>query len=137
MTLIRIDRNPPRRQLALFGASWLVFFGLLGAMLYDAGRWWPAAALWSVAVTVPAVGWLVPAVLRLAYLGTAYAGFPIGYVVSHVLLAAIYYLVLTPTGLVMRLCGRDPLCRRFDREASSYWQPRRADERLARYFRQF
>ena len=35
-------------------------------------------------------------------------------------LALVYYLVLTPIGLVSRLV-RDPLRRRFDARAASYW----------------
>ena len=30
-------------------------------------------------------------------------------------MAVIYYLVITPIGLIMRACGRDPMHRRFDR----------------------
>ena len=49
------------------------------------------------------------------------AAFPIGWVVSHALMAAIYYLVITPMAVAMRLLGRDPLDRRFDRDATTYW----------------
>jgi hypothetical protein len=49
----------------------------------------------------------------------------------------VFYLVFTPVGLVMRLLGRDPLQRRFDREAGTYWvdhvEPRSVEE----YFRQY
>jgi hypothetical protein len=36
------------------------------------------------------------------------------------LLFAVYYAVFTPVGLVTRLV-RDPLCRRWDHRADSYW----------------
>ena len=36
-------------------------------------------------------------------------------------LAILFYGVVTPTGLLMRLFGKDPLRLRFDREAKSYW----------------
>ena len=45
--------------------------------------------------------------------------------------------VLTPIGLVMRWSGRDPMRRRFEREAKSYWVVRKRDEEPSRYFRQF
>lgn len=41
--------------------------------------------------------------------------------VSPVMMAAIFYLVVTPAGLLMRWRGKDPLHRRFDRAATSYW----------------
>lgn len=45
-------------------------------------------------------------------------------VVSPVMLAAIYFLVFTPTGLVMRAFGRDPLRLKRDAAAESYWLER-------------
>lgn len=67
----------------------------------------------------------------------AYLAFPVGLVVSFLILAAVYYLVLTPTGLVMRPVGYDPMHRRFDAQAGSYWSPRQSPRDPGRYFRQF
>ena len=48
-----------------------------------------------------------------------------------------YYLVLTPIGLIRRISGRDPLHRRFDRDADSYWIARKPASDTKRYFRQY
>jgi len=53
------------------------------------------------------------------------------------LLAIVLYLVFTPVGLLLRLLGRDPLERGFDRAAPSYWTARRRADTMDRYFRQF
>jgi hypothetical protein len=66
-----------------------------------------------------------------------YAAFPIGWLVSHALLAIIYYLVITPIGLVMRGLGKDPIQKRFDPTRKSYWVKREATRDRSRYFRQF
>jgi hypothetical protein len=71
------------------------------------------------------------------YIGWMYLAFPIGWTVSHVLLAVTYYLVLTPIGLIMRAVGRDPMRRRLDPEAKSYWIEHRPDRDPSRYFRQY
>lgn len=42
-------------------------------------------------------------------------------VVSHLLMGLIFYLVITPTALVLRAIGRDVLRRRFDPSTDSYW----------------
>jgi hypothetical protein len=42
-------------------------------------------------------------------------------VVGPLALGALYFGVLTPLGLVLRLAGCDPLRLRFDRRAPSYW----------------
>ena len=56
---------------------------------------------------------------------------------THLLLAAVYFGVLTPIGLIMRLAGRDPMERRIDRAAPTYWVARRPVTDVRRYFRQF
>jgi hypothetical protein len=139
MGMIDVNRNPSRRQLNQFGAIWLVFFAAVAAVLWF--------KLHSLAVTgtvaflaavVPAVGWVAPAFMRLVYVGMSYLAWPIGFVVSHVLLAAVFYLLVTPIGLIMRLVGYDPMHRRFEPEAASYWIARDGAVREPKsYFRQF
>ena len=138
MALIEINTNPSRRQLAVFGAAWLVLLAAVGAVVYlRTGSLIAAGILWAAAVVVPGVGWIVPAFMRIVYVALAYAAFPIGWAVSTLLLAAVYYLLLTPAGLLMRLLGRDHLRRRFDPQAGSYWLPHRHRQDLQGYFRQF
>ena len=124
MSLIRINKNPSGRQLAVFAIAWLGFLGLAGLMARSRGRHSSSEVLWAAALAVPLAGALWPRVLRIAYLGLSYATFPIGFVVSHLALLIVYYLVLTPLGLIMRLFRYDPLARRFDPAAGSYWTPR-------------
>jgi hypothetical protein len=138
MKLIRIEHNLSRRQLTVFSLCWLAALGILGGLvLLRGGPLRVAVVAWTAAVALPAVGWPLPAALRIVYLGMAYAAFPVGLVVSHVILAVVYYLMLTPIGLVMRLVGHDPMRRRFDPRAESYWVERKPDEDVSRYFRQF
>ena len=137
MSLIRIDSNPSRRQLNVFGLIWLVFFGIVGGIVLASGGTIGTAVLWGLAAGVPATGWVWPRFMRLVYVGMAYAAFPIGFVVSYLVLTLLYYLVITPTGLLMRLFGHDPMNRRFDPNAESYWSPREQREGLDGYFKQF
>jgi len=139
MSVVQINRNPSRRQLNQFGFIWLgflAFFGVIAYFKFDSpivARW-----LWVAAIVVPVLGWPVPAFMRLVFLGMSYLAWPIGFVVSHVVLAVVYYLVLTPIGLLTRLFGYDSMKRTFDGEVASYWverSPETADPK--RYFRQF
>src|SRR5690606_37879755 len=86
----------------------------------------------AVAFSVFAPHWLRP-----VYYAFTIVAFPIGWVVSHVLLAVVFYGVFTPIGLVMRLLGRDPMRRKFDSNAESYWAPHPPRKSLEDYFRQF
>ena len=92
-----------------------------------------ARACWTLAVLVPVAGGFWREGLRRLYVGLSYATYPIGFVVSSAVLAAIYYAVLTPLGLILRVCGHDPLQRR---PAASYWHKRPAPRDAASYFRQ-
>ena len=74
---------------------------------------------------------------RWVWLGWLYAAFAIGWTLSHLGLAATYYLLLAPTGLLLRLFRGDPLDRGLDRSAASYWTARRQVRDVRRYFRQF
>ena len=80
---------------------------------------------------------IAPQIRRPIYLIWSYALYPIGYLITLVLMGVVFYLVITPTGLLMRLFGRDPLSRKFHPEAESYWIRRREDASLDRYFRQW
>ena len=139
MSIVQINTNPTRRELNQFGFIWLGFVALFGVIAFfkfnspTVARW-----LWIAAVVVPIVGWLVPAIMRLIFLGMSYLAWPIGFVVSHVVLAVVYYLVLTPIGLLTRLFGYDSMKKKFDREAASYWIERSPEAvENKRYFRQF
>jgi hypothetical protein len=137
MSLIRINRNPSRRQLAVFCVLWAVFFGLLGVAALRRGTTSWAIAFGVVAVCVPALGRIVPGMLRFIYVSSAYLTLPIGWVVSHLVLAGVYYAVLTPIGLAMRCFGYDPMGRSFNRASQTYWIARQEPDRVDRYFRQF
>ena len=139
MSIVQINREPTAKQLNQFGLIWLGFlsvFGLLAWFRLDA----PAIAkgLWVAALVVPTIGWLLPPFMRLVFLGMSYAAWPIGFVVSHLVLAFVYYLVLTPIGLTMRVFGYDPMMRRTDSNTASGWIEREAGiRRPESYFRQF
>jgi hypothetical protein len=44
----------------------------------------------------------------------------LGAVNSRIILAAVFYAVVTPVGLTLRCLRKDPISRRMDRAASSY-----------------
>jgi hypothetical protein len=136
MSLIRINKDPTRGQLAIFGGAWLVFVGLWGWAALRHGHPSGARVLWAVALAAPVAGLLWAPALRALYLGLSYATYPIGLVVSHVVLALVYYLALAPIGLTMRLFRNDPLTRRFDRDAKTYWRTREAARPAKDYFNQ-
>jgi hypothetical protein len=97
---------------------------------------WPLA-IWISAAVLSIAGLVRPSVMKPIWVGWMTAVFPIGWTISHLVLAVTYYLVLTPVGILLRLTGRDPMTRRLDRQAPTYWQRHQQIDDTARYFRQF
>jgi hypothetical protein len=146
--LIDLNLKPDRKMLAGFGWVTLVIFGLLGGIV-----WWKhaimgfhvgpvvarntAMVLWGIGLLSGLLSLVRPEWNRFLYIALTLVAFPIGFVVSHVIVAFLFFAVITPVGLVFRLMGRDILTRRFDRAAPSYWVERPAPPPVERYFRQF
>ena len=91
----------------------------------------------SVTAVIGLAGLVAPPVVRPVYVVWMALAFPIGWTVSHLMMAVVFYLVVTPIGIIMRMCGRDPMRRRIDRSAKSYWVRRPSTTNIKHYFRQF
>ena len=136
MSLLRINKTPSPSQLRVFAGAFLLVVGALGWAQGHQGRHALAYCLAALALTVALAGLVFPKGLRPLYLGLTYAAYPFGVVISHGLLGALFYLVLSPIGLLMRLCGRDPLSRRFEPGRASYWTRREGTKTVQSYFHQ-
>ncbi|MDA2934822.1 SxtJ family membrane protein [Acidobacteria bacterium AH-259-D05] len=138
MSMIEINRNPSRRELLVFGLVLGLFTAILGALTYF--EWDSPALAWRIWLgggVITSLHFAVPSLRRYFYLSWMYASFPIGWTLSHALLAVLYYGILTPTGLIMRLFGYDPMSRRLQSENHTYWELYRPEGSSKRYFRQF
>lgn len=137
MALLEINWNPTRKELRQFGFLCLLFFGGIGAWSWvRSGASLFAEIFLGLGVVGGVLGAIAPQLLKPIFVGWLVAAFPIGWTVSHLLLGFIYFFVLTPIGLLLRALGHDPMNRRFDREAKTYWTPHEQAP-VARYFRQF
>jgi hypothetical protein len=108
------------RQLRHFGLLVGGIFGVIGLwpVLWRGQdpRWW--AVVLAVVLVLPAVA--APRVLAPAYRAWMKLAEVLAWVNTRILLGIVYYGVVTPTGLVMRWRGRDPMRRAYDRAGESY-----------------
>jgi hypothetical protein len=117
-------------------------FGLIvGGVFVLLGGWWlfrgkfPSAArivlplgsllvllglIWPRALVLPNRVWMLLAE-------------GLSYVTTRIILAFVFFLVITPIGLVKRLSGWDPLSRRSAR-STSYWKPYSERQRDPRHY---
>lgn len=103
-----------------FGRLFAVIFAILAAWM-----WWRSSSwiwLW-LALSAATLGVTLVAPDRLAPLNRLWMRFAalLHRVMSPLMLGIIYFAVITPFAVVMRLRGRDQLSRRFDAASKSYW----------------
>ena len=115
-----------RAQLRNLGLIVGGIFGVIGL--------WPAIVRgqnvrsWMVALAVALVlpALVAPRALAPAHRAWMALGGALGWVNTRLILGLIFFGVVTPTGLVLRLAGRDPMRRAFDPDARTYRVPRKA-----------
>ena len=138
MPLIELNRDPTPHQVRQFALVWLPAFLLSAAAACVYYRMWPLAVSLALGAVVSMVLGLTQArVMSAVLIAWTVITFPLGWVVAHGMLFVVYYGIVTPIGLVMRAMGRDPLTRKFDGHATSYWVRRPPPRESDSYFRQF
>lgn len=139
MSLIKINWNPSPKDLTWFSLFGCAAGPVVATLLYTLKGvplpWCLGLAGAGVFIGISRLVSLT--MTRWIYCAMVGATLPLGLTVSFTLMAVFYYLLLTPLALVFRLMGRDPLNRRFDPHASSYWQPHQQTVDKNRYFQQF
>ncbi len=114
------DNPKSNSELRKFGITIGIAFAILGAIFLWRGKpFW--IYLEGAAAVFVLTGLLLPGVLRPVERVWMKGAHVLGIIMTHVILSVTFYLVITPVGLIMRLFGRDPLHRRYDRNARSYW----------------
>ena len=94
-------------------AGWPLFHG-------ESPRWWAL----GLAVGFGLVALVKPALLATLNRLWIKLGVLLGKVVSPIALGILFYIVITPIGLVIRLTGKDPLRLKFEPDSETYWIPR-------------
>ena len=109
--MIAIQWNPGRKQLRQFAGIWFPpFCALVGwSIARKTGHWHEVEIGWAIAGISSIAGLVFPPLIRPIFVGLILLTYPIGWVVSHVLLGLIFYGIVTPIGIILRLIGHDPL----------------------------
>lgn len=145
--LIELNLNPDTKTLRQFGVIAFVGFAILAALAYyeklifsfglgDARLTLVTifAVLGSVALLLSLVA---PRANRLLYVGLTLLAFPIGFVLSYVIMGTLYFLIIGPIALLFRLFGRDSMHRGYDPDGPTYWQAAKPPRDKESYFHQY
>jgi hypothetical protein len=132
-----ITARPTSRKLREFAAASVVATLALAVWQFASGNVALAAGLLAAAVIAAGVGYCKPRWLAPVFTAAMIVTFPFAWIVSLVVLAIIFYGLITPLAVLFRLLGRDALSRQLRPEQDSYWQEKPASQDPRRYLRQY
>lgn len=107
-------------ELREFGVTMAAILVVIGDVALWRGRPF-ALYLIAVGIILGAAGMLAPRALKPLQKAWMALGLVLGFFVSRVIMAVLFYVVITPIGLIMKLLGKDVLDERIDKGRASYW----------------
>ncbi len=121
MSKTTVSESPGKKELRQFGfifaAGLVLFFGLIIPWLaeYPWPRWpWIAAGVFVVLALV------YPLALRPLNWLWLKIGHALGWINTRIILGLVFFVIVFPTGLLMRIMRKDPMARKQDASMSSY-----------------
>ena len=122
--------KPDTVQLRKFG---LIMAGMIalffGFLLPWLRHFAPPLWIWGLAAAFAVAGLLLPRSLAPVHAGWMRVGAVLGWINSRIILGIVFYVIILPVGMLIRLGGRDPMARRLDRGLPTY---RKASHRSPR-----
>lgn len=117
---MKIDISKPQvRKFGLVLAAILIFVGLLQAYK---DRAIPAEILISLGVIFTFSSFFYQPIVLPIYKIMMRVSHLLGWVNTRIILGIIFYFMVTPTGLIMKLLGKNFLKRRIEKNKGSYWE---------------
>ena len=118
MNIPALDSKGLRKFGLTTGAIIVLLFVLFFPWVFDMENlpiwpWIVAGLLW-----VPALA--MPNLLEPVYTTWMKIGHALGWVNTRIILGLLFYVIVLPMGLIMRLLGNDPMSRKLDKSISSY-----------------
>jgi hypothetical protein len=112
-----LDRKGLREFAFVTGGILALLFGLFFPWLLESSYpLWP----WMIACVLGGWGLAAPMTLQPVYRAWMKFGLLLSRITTPLILGIVFYGLIMPMGLVMRLSGHDPMARRFDDSAESY-----------------
>ena len=113
----KLDAKGLRQFAFTMGIVISILFGLILPYLFSyALPIWP----WVVAVVFALWGLIAPKTINPIYLIWMRFGLIMSKITTPLILGILFYLVMTPMGIAMRIFKHDPMARKFDKTKDTY-----------------
>ena len=125
-----------KRDIRSFGITMgIILFIISGLLMYYNKEIYQITGI--IALTFVGLGLIIPVVLKPLYFVWMTFAAILGWVMTRVILSLVFYLIITPIGLLTKLLGEDFLYLK-KKESNSYWNYRDSSKELNQdYEKQF
>ncbi|MDA9858433.1 hypothetical protein N9D23_09945 [Rubripirellula sp.] len=134
MSLIQVNLCPTDRQLRQFGLACLVALPAIGWIVGLGGP--KVITLAIIGILLLIAGLIAPRMLKPFFLLLTLVASPIGMILGELSMLAIYFAIVFPIGLLLRMLHRVPLELNLDRDQKSYWTSKERAKGVTTYYRQ-
>ena len=112
----------PRLNDRIFGLVFSAIFLIIVAIGWFLFNY---TILWAFGLSVglALIAWLMPGVLLPLNRLWGIFALRLGILNNHILLGTFFFLFMVPIGFIIRIAGKDPMTRKKDNKALSYWTP--------------
>jgi hypothetical protein len=136
MKFSELPLSPTPRQLRQFAGAWIVFSLVLAWRAFHRQHS-AAGEIFSAMALIGLAGCVKPNLVRWLFIGAIIVTFPLGWLMTQLMLGIMFYLVLTPLALFFRIKGRDVLQLKPKPDQSTWWVERGEPPPPEKYLNQF
>ena len=115
------NESATKKQLRTFGIVLSFFLSIIGLINFLKGNPDVPFYLWSFGGATLIIALFSPVIIKPVYRVAMFVAHILGWINTRIILGLIYYFIFTPIALIFKIKGKDPLDRKIDKQAASYW----------------
>jgi carbamoyltransferase len=131
--IIDISKFKDRREWRKFGIGLSIILAIIATI-----QWIRGNSLFSIFYLTSGIvitsGLLFPIILKPLFVLFSYIGFGLGWVMTRIILSVLFFMVLTPIGLISRLMRKRYLQTGIGTNENTYWKVHREGTASKKYF---
>lgn len=133
--MISVDWHPDDKKVKQFSVVCLILCVVIAYFMFRSDATASAYIVAIIGISCLLVGGFRPSWFRPVYYVLSAMLFPLGWVLSNLMLVMVFFVLITPLAMVFKLMGRDALTLSKPR-VSSYWKHHAGQRSIESYFRQ-